>query len=663
MLETRAGIGWVEEIEKRRRVPFGQGIAGTIAQSGQLLIIDNLQEAELFNPILRQRASSLIGVPLVVEHRVIGVILVCSRKKRKFTQDEAGLLQIVADRIALSIDRKRAEEELAGVAQRYRSLFDNLAEGLAHCQVIYNEAGNAVDFVPLDVNDAFGKLTSLAEVIGKRITEVVPGIREANPKLFTICGRVASSGLPERFDFELKPRGTWFSISVYSTRLGEFVALFDNITQRKRAEEALRTSEERWATTLQSIADAVISTDSEGRVVFMNEVAQNLTGWTWGEAKGSPLHRIFHLVQEVTRIRPEDPVSKVLRLGKVVGLANHSLLVRRDGSEVPIEDAAAPIRDPAKENQIEGVVLVFRDVSIQRRAEQAVRNSERLATTGRLAATIAHEIHNPLDTVANLLFLMEQETESADVKLKPIETSTGAVPPAIGDREVMIPRLREFLDMASQELSRVTQLTQQMLTFQRDAIRPAPLKIKEILPGVLDLYDRRIKSSGIRFEKEIEFDGEITALPGEMRQVFANLVSNAIDAVATGLGFQLAAFGPQVSTGQRPVMKDGDLRHATADSGRIRLRTHPSREWRTGRAGLRVVLADNGPGIPAGIRDRIFEPFFTTKGENGTGLGLWVTSDIVRKYGGAIRVRTTTRPGRTGTCFSVFLPIHEQSEP
>jgi PAS domain S-box-containing protein len=653
MLETRAGIGWDEEIAKRRKVPFGQGISGAIAQSGQLRIIDDLAEAEVFNPILKERAASLIGVPLVVEHQVIGVILVGSKEPRKFSQEEAGLLQIVADRIALTVDRKRAEEELAGVAHRYRSLFDHLAEGLAHCQVIFDEQGNAVDFIPLDVNQAFGKLTGLADITGKHVTEVVPGIRQQNPELFEICGRVASTGRPERFDLELKPLGIWFSNSVYSPRQGEFVALFDNITERKRAEEALRSSEERWATTLQSIADAVISTDAKGCVVFMNEVAQNLTGWAMEEAKGKPLHEVYHVVQEVTRIRAQDAVSKVLQLGKIVGLANHSLLLRRDGTEIPVEDAAAPIQDRAKPDQIEGVVLVFHDVSTQRRAEQAVRSSERLATTGRLAATIAHEIHNPLDTVGNLLYLMEQE-------VKPSEPADGL--PANGEPEAAITRLQEFVTLAAQELARVTQMTQQMLSFQRDAIRPTPVKMNEILPSVHALYDRRLRSARIHFEKEIEFAGEIIALPGEMRQIFANLVGNAIDAVAAQPGAGAAGVGVPSHSDSRAILSAVQRKPSDEMPGRIRLRAHASREWRTDRSGLRVVIADNGPGIPAGIRDKIFHPFFTTKGENGTGLGLWVTSDIVRKYGGTIRLRSITRPGRTGTCFSVFFPFQEQGD-
>ena len=141
----------------------------------------------------------------------------------------------------------------------------------------------------------------------------------------------------------------------------------------------------------------------------MNEVAEKLTGWPLSEAQGRDLDDVFNIVNEVTRIKPESPAAKVIRMGQVVGLANHTALISRDGTELPIEDSGAPIRDD--EGQITGVVLVFHDISEKRKAEKALRDSERLATTGRMAATLAHEIHNPLDTVGNLLYLIDHDPD------------------------------------------------------------------------------------------------------------------------------------------------------------------------------------------------------------------------------------------------------------
>ena len=364
------------------------------------------------------------------------------------------------------------------------------------------------------------------------------------------------------------------------------------------AEAALRASEERWATTLRSIGDAVISTCAQGKIIFMNDVAQKLTGWSLSEAKDRPLDEVFNIVEEITRIKPESPVAKVVRTGLVVGLANHTALIRRDGTEIPVEDSGAPIRD--NEGNVTGVVLVFHDVSEQRKMQQAMRNSDRLATTGRLAATLAHEIHNPLDSVGGLLYLVQQSTKEAET--------------------------RRFVSMASEELVRVTQMTQQMLTFQRESTKPVPVQIKDILDNVLALYQRKIESAAIQIELEVGVLPPMLAQPGELRQVFANLLGNAIEAVGRG-------------------------------HGKIRLRAYISRDGQSGRSGMRLVFADNGCGIPAEAREKIFDPFFTTKGESGTGLGLWITSDIVRKYDGTMRLRSTTRPGRSGTCFSVFFPL------
>jgi signal transduction histidine kinase len=205
-----------------------------------------------------------------------------------------------------------------------------------------------------------------------------------------------------------------------------------------------------------------------------------------------------------------------------------------------------------------------------------------------------------LDTVGNLLYLINHDPD---------------VPETV----------RPHASLASEELARVTQMTRHMLSFQREATKPGPIKIGEVLDNVIALYERKIESAGIQVQKEVEFEGGVLGLPGEMRQVFANLIGNAIEAIGK--------------------------------NGKIRLHAYLSADWRRGRRGLRVTVADNGPGIPAEIRGKIFEPFFTTKGEAGTGLGLWITSGIVEKNDGALRLRSVTRAGRTGTCFSVFFPV------
>ena len=493
---------------------------------------------------------------------------------------------------------KRAEEARARLAAIVESSMDAII-------------GKNLDGIVSSWNKSAERLFGYTaeEIIGQPITLIIPAERQGEEAAF--LERLRRGDSVDHYEtVRVDKSGRCIDVSVTISPIYDssgavtgISKIVRDITQSKQAEQALRASEERWATTLRSIGDAVVSTDATGHVEFMNDVAQKLTGWPIEEARGRALDLIFNIVQEVTRIKPESPVAKVIRLGNIVGLANHTVLIGRDGTEIPIDDSAAPIRD--RDNQIVGVVLVFHDVSEQRMAEKALRESDRLATTGRLAATIAHEIHNPLDAVGNLLHLIGQGTK---------EDAT-----------------REFASMAGQELVRITQITQQMLTFQREAAKPIPVRIGEILDNVLALYERKIKSAGITLEQEIEFDNDILALPGELRQMFANLVGNAIEAV-------------------------GSRR------GTITLRAYSSQDWRHERPGLRVVVADDGPGIPADVRSKIFEPFFTTKGESGTGLGLWITSDILRKYEGTMRLRTSTQASSSGTCFSIFLPFETSTD-
>jgi signal transduction histidine kinase len=236
----------------------------------------------------------------------------------------------------------------------------------------------------------------------------------------------------------------------------------------------------------------------------------------------------------------------------------------------------------------------------QLQAQEVLRESEKLAATGRLAATIAHEINNPLESLTNLLYLIESDTSLSDTA-------------------------RRFACAAAQEVKRTAHITKQMLAFHRQSTTPVDISLSEVLDNVVELYAAKIEQSGITVQKQYDTAATIKGFPAELRQVFANLLGNAIEA-----------------SGQHGV---------------IRLHTFASREWSNARrSGVRVVIADNGVGISPENRGRLFEPFVTTKGERGTGLGLWVSSGIVQKHDGSIRLHSSTRAGRSGTCFSVFLP-------
>jgi PAS domain S-box-containing protein len=369
--------------------------------------------------------------------------------------------------------------------------------------------------------------------------------------------------------------------------------------QRRRTEELFQ-SEQHLRTTLASIGDGVITCDQDGKVQLMNPVAQKLTGWLESQARNQPLDEVFPIVNEGTRQPVENPVTKVQRLNRIVGIANHTLLIRKDGSEIAIDDSGAPIRNEAGE--LTGIVMVFRDVTMERRTRAALLANEKLAVAGRLAATIAHEIHNPLDSVANLLYLLQQDP---------------------GDAEA-----RHFLEIAQSELARVTQISRAMLSLYRESNAPVPVCLKDMLDDLLLLMEGRFNTLGVRVSSDLPPEITVDGFPAELRQVFTNLITNAAEAAAEG-GAVTIRIVPQ---------------KAGPDSSGHRLE-----------AGAVVKITDDGPGISPEIRDHLFQPFFTTKGERGTGLGLWVSQGIIRKHAGTIQLESRIDGPDRGTTASVFL--------
>lgn len=241
------------------------------------------------------------------------------------------------------------------------------------------------------------------------------------------------------------------------------------------------------------------------------------------------------------------------------------------------------------------------DVTESKHAEEAIRESEKLAATGRLAATIAHEINNPLASMTNLLFLIEQH-------------------PSLDET------VRAYAVMAAEELRRMSHIVKQTLAFHRQSDVPMPISITDLVENVLAFHERGMSVGDVRFIRRFEGEHECEGYAGELRQVISNLLLNAVQAVES--------------------------------SGRIVVHIYPSRLWSSDDAlrGTRIVIADNGSGIRAQDREHIFEPFFTTKQGKGTGLGLWVAAGIIRKHNGHIRITSADHGSHAGTTVSLFLP-------
>ncbi len=629
------------------------------------------------------------------------------------------------------------------------------------------------------------------------------------------------------------------------------LVICQDITREVDAAQDLKESETRASRILQSIGDAVIVTDPETRITQMNSVAEQLIGWKIGEAKGELLANVFQIVNETTRQPVESPADKVRSTGSVVGLANHTVLISKDGRDIPIDDSGAPILD--EEGGLNGIVLVFRDIeerraaererdrlterltqvlgtttdaivavdrnwvmtylnpkatelyasdrqilgrniweafpdavyegspyvehyyramnkrvssgfdayypaplnlwlhidvyptpegivtfsrdvtdeksarealkskseqaerqlaeietvyrtapiglalfdtqdfrylrlndrqaeffglkpeqvigrtltemapieglrelfeqvlagqpvvnfplegelvtrpgehrywtvsyfpvfgadgvvqaisaasleiTHQKKAELALMQSEKLAVVGRLASSIAHEINNPLESVTNLLYLAERCDDLTET--------------------------RTYVQTAERELRRVSVIVNQTLRFHKQSSSPQEISGDQLIDSIVSMFQSRIVNYGIRVEERKRIAPAVRCFEGEIRQVLSNLVSNAIDAM-------------------QPL-----------GGGRLLLRSRVGREWNTERPGLVITVADTGSGMSTSVATRIFEPFYTTKGISGTGLGLWVSSEIVLRHRGTLRFRTSERYGRSGTVFSLFLPF------
>lgn len=379
---------------------------------------------------------------------------------------------------------------------------------------------------------------------------------------------------------DLERLGVFLAISVFAGSMAR---------QKTLAESRADKTTREMAAIVEYSCDAIFATGPDGKITSWNRAAEHLYGYTAEEAVGLP----------VEQLAPSERRDEVERNRRILNTGGHvdpyqTERLRRDGTRWPVLLSISPLLDGR--GHIVGASAIARDISAEKQSEEAVRRSEKLATAGRLAASIAHEINNPLEAVINLLYLARNDSSNAP----------------------------QYLTMAEQEVGRVAHLAQQTLGFVRDTNSPAEVDPGEIMDEILQLYSRKLEGRQIHVTRRYRNAGKIRGYAGELRQLLANLVVNATDAMA--------------------------------NQGSLQVRVAPSRDWSNGREGIRLTVADNGGGIPRESLRRIFEPFYTTKKDSGTGLGLWVSNGIVRKHGGSIRVRSQVGGNAHGTVFSIFLP-------
>ncbi len=355
--------------------------------------------------------------------------------------------------------------------------------------------------------------------------------------------------------------------------------------------EELRKSEAQFrvrAELLELASEAIMVRDLEGRVLFWNAGAENVYGWRREEVMGRKIHELLHTVFPVAA----EEIQATLDAGKWW----HGNLIQRTKGDREIIVACRKTRN----REDNAVLEVGRDISAQIHAEQALLEAEKLAAMGRVAGIIAHEINNPLAAITNLFYLLR-------------------IHPSLDENA------RQIAEMAEQQLERVSHITRQTLSFYRESKQPIAVPVTDLLEEVLALQESTLKNSGIEVKKDYISSCVVKGFPAELRQVFLNLIGNAVQAMHAG--------------GTLGVC----VREAT-DWAREPLR------------GTAVSIIDTGAGIHPDDIEKIFQPFFSTKSTKGTGLGLWISKGIVQKYDGRISFRTCRSRGFSATCFRVFLP-------
>jgi len=394
----------------------------------------------------------------------------------------------------------------------------------------------------------------------------------------------------------LRKDGSRFWVTIASKRLsdGEGIAFVLDVTARKEAEAGRQIAQERLERSdaqLQTITNslpALIAYVDPGLCYlrvnrayarYFDSTPETMIGRHMQEFLGEAFPQIHGHLQKALR---GEPQSFEVTIPAAFG-ARHML--------------AQHIPDADSEGAVRGVVIQSHDITERKQTEQMLRTAEKLAAVGRLAASMAHEINNPLESVTNLLYLARGTDDPAAMRL--------------------------YLDQAELELRRVSAITNQTLRFHKQSTRPLPVRAGDLFESVLTLYAGRLKNGDVAVEQRIATAQPILCFDGEIRQVLSNLVGNALDAMAG-----------------RP--------------SRLLLRSRESTDWASGRRGLRLAVADTGTGMSSAIRARVWEPFFTTKEIGGTGLGLWISRDIAERHAGTLRLRS--RLGH-GTVFTLWLPL------
>ncbi len=401
----------------------------------------------------------------------------------------------------------------------------------------------------------------------------------------------------------------YITVPVIPELLRAKVSVFAELHRKRRELETLnqrleqlvseRTEELKERADLVELAtEAIIVRDLEGVIQFWNSGAEELYGWRREEVMGKDIRELLRTTGTNSN---GDWQLELLLAGKWEGNLIHYC---RDGREIIVASRQAVKTDG--DGRVGAILEINRDITSRLQAEEALRKAERLAAMGRVAGIIAHEINNPLEAIINAFYLLRDH-------------------PSLDDEA------RNYARLGEEELLRVAHIVKQTLGFYREWQQPTLVSIPEVLNNVLELQSRHLQVNRIEVDKRYQSDAMVFGFPVELKQVFLNLIGNAVQAMPNG--------------------------------GRLRLRVSASSDPKTNVRGVAVCIGDTGSGIHPDSAKRLFEPFFSTKSAKGTGLGLWISKGIVQKHEGSIQFRSVRTSRAHATCFRVFLPEHASALP
>lgn len=478
-------------------------------------------------------------------------------------------------------ERKKAEQELSTAYNKLNAMLESIADGLA----VLNREWRYTYFSQVAAR-IVGVRTE--DLLGKVIWDVFP---EAKKLKFYDHFQRGMAGEPQHFEeYYPEPLNIWLELHCYPSEEG-LTIYFRDITSQKRAEEELAKTARLLEAISDNTGDVIFSKDRDGRLTYANRATLRLVGKTLEKVLGYTDAELLKDKEAARKVMEND--RRIMEAGRAEDI--EEMVPLPDGSERVWLSRKVPYRD--SNGTVIGLLGVSRDITERKRADEILMRSEKVAALGRMAASLAHDINNPLAAVMNTLYIATHSSECPD-------------------------SVRQYLQIADSELKRIAHITRQALGFYREDTKPTKTQVHALLDEAVAVFRSKAKAKRIKVETQYRTTPEIIAVPGELRQVFSNLIANSIDAIGTG--------------------------------GIIKARVSSFRC--SGHDFVRITVADDGAGIEQGAIRRVFEPLFTTKGTVGTGLGLWVSKQLIEKHGGSIRVHSSVNGENHGTSVSIILP-------